>query len=162
MVVLASLMGDYLFSFFVSFIFAIIPYLIIRFRLTTLRLKTQLTFLMEFHNVLQYYQSTGKDIYYTILNVVKDTQDKDLKRMYMKLLSALQKERNDKQFATAVTLFSYAINSTASKRFAKLLIKAHTERADITLSLMDLNRDINKRKQDMEQEKTRKLETKMT
>ncbi|MBL5801592.1 hypothetical protein [Heyndrickxia sporothermodurans] len=109
--------------------------------------------------MVQSYQSTGKDIYYTILNVIKETQDKDLKKIYMKLLSSMQKDRNNKEFEKAVALFSYSINSTFSKRFAKLLIKSHVERGDISLSLMDLNKDIKKRKQDMSTEKTKKLET---
>lgn len=158
-IVLINLVSDLIISLLISFLFAALPYFIIRFRLITLRLRTQFSFLTEYHKIVQLYQSTGRDIYYTIMNVVKETDDKILKRTYMKLLSSLQKARSDKEFAHAVMLFSYSINSTFSKRFAKLLMKAHIERVDITLSLMDLNKDIKKRKQDMQTEKTNKLET---
>lgn len=157
--VLITLLQDLMLSLIISLIFSAFPYMIIRFRLTTLRLKTQLAFLTEFHNVIQNYQSTGRDIYYTILNVVKETEDKNLKRIYRKLLSSLQKDRSNREFNNAVTLFSYSINSTFSKRFAKLLIKAHVERVDISHSLLDLNKDIKKRQNDMQTEKTQKLET---
>ncbi|MRB78856.1 hypothetical protein GH844_27435, partial [Bacillus thuringiensis] len=97
---------------------------------------------------------TSKDIYYTMLNAVKETKNKELKHIYMKLLSSLQKDRGNLEFERAVNVFSYSINSTFAKRFAKLLKKAHIDRGDITMSLMDLNADIKKRKQDIQTDKT--------
>ncbi|WP_019156870.1 hypothetical protein [Robertmurraya massiliosenegalensis] len=151
--------SDILFSLFTSIVFTSIPYIVIRLRLTTLRLRTQLAFLNEYHALLQNYQSTGRDIYYTIMNVIKDTEDRDLKKIYQKLLSSMQKERSEEAFVKAITVLSYSINSTHAKRFAKLLIKAQIDRADISLPLNDLNNDIKKRQKDMQVSKTDKLET---
>ncbi|MEQ2529097.1 hypothetical protein WMO40_20695 [Bacillaceae bacterium CLA-AA-H227] len=158
---LISFVGDLIFAILISCTFASIPYITVRFRLVTLRMNTQLAFLNEYHHLLQNYQSTGKDIYYTIMNVIKDTQDKNLKKIYQKLLSSMQKERSEGALNKAVTVFSYSINSTHAKRFAKLLVKAQIDRADISLSLIDLNNDIKKRLKDMQLAKTDKLETVM-
>lgn len=156
---LAFLIQDVLFAILVAVVLSVIPYLILRFKLTTFRINTQYAFMMEFHNVLQNYQSNNRDMYYTLMNVIKDTQDKKLKKIYMKLLSSLQKDRSENEFKQAVYMFSYAINSAFAKRFSKLLMKSQIDRADITQSLMDLNSDIKKRKQDIQKEKTQKLET---
>jgi len=157
--VLYLLIHDLVFALGIGITFGILPYVAIRYRLTMLRLKTQYAFLIEYHVLFQNYQSTSKDIYYTMLNAVKETKNKELKHIYMKLLSSLQKDRGNLEFERAVNVFSYSINSTFAKRFAKLLKKAHIDRGDITMSLMDLNADIKKRKQDIQTDKTRKLET---
>nr|WP_173026345.1 hypothetical protein [Aeromonas sp. Ne-1]AKO69657.1 hypothetical protein [Aeromonas sp. Ne-1] len=158
-IVLINVVSDVVISSIIALAFAMLPYMLLRFRLITFRLKTQMAFMNEFHNVLQNYQSTGKDIYYMVLNVSKDTEDKNLKYIYMKLLSSLQKDRGEKQFLEAITLFSYSINSTFSKRFAKLLIKGYMERVDISRTLVTMNHDIKRRQQDLDTEKTNKVET---
>ncbi|HZH60508.1 MAG TPA: hypothetical protein VEY70_13220 [Metabacillus sp.] len=151
--------GDILFSFIISVGFGLQPYIFLRFKLANMRLNTSYAFLMEYHTILQNYQTTGKDIYYTMLNVVKDLESKELKKTFQKLLSSLQKDRSIKEFEKAINIFAYSINSTFAKRFAKLLSKAYLDNADISNSLMDLNNDIKKRKQDMEKDRTEKTET---
>ncbi|MBU8732497.1 hypothetical protein KM915_20835 [Cytobacillus oceanisediminis] len=151
--------GDLIFSLIVSIFFGLTPYIWLRFKLTSKRLNTSFQFLNEYHLIIQNYQSTGKDIYYTMLNVVKDIQSKELKESFIKLISALQKDRNENEFRKSINVFVFTVNSTFSKRFGKLLLKAHLDSADISQSLLDLSLDIKKRKQDMEQEKSQKLET---
>lgn len=143
----------------ITVFFAFIPYLYLRFRLASRRMKLQSIFLEEFHKIVQTYQSTGRDMYYTILNVSKDTDDKELKVIYMKLVSSFQKRRGSKDFRKAVEVFTYSINSNTAKRFSKLLIRAQIDRADVTKGLKGLSEEINKRRQDLEVEKTRKTET---
>lgn len=152
-------LDDLVFSSLVAVFFGAMPYIWLRFRLASKRLSTSYAFLSEFHLILQNYQSTGKDIYYTMLNVVKDVEDKDLRRSFIKLISALQKDRNDFEFRKAVNVFIFTVDSTFSKRFGKLLLKAYIDNANISKSLLDLSVDIKKRKQDMEHEKSQKLET---
>jgi len=150
---------DFVFAFVIAISFALLPYITLRFRLANKRLKSSFAFLKEFHIILQNYQSTGRDIYYTVLNVVKDLEDKDLKNVFMKLLSSLQKDRNESDLKESVKIFVYTINSTFAKRFGKLLLKAHLNNANISMALMDMNTDIKKRKQDMENQKTNYLDT---
>jgi hypothetical protein len=159
LITMYSVFEDLVFTSLISFAFATMPYLILRFKLTSKRLNTSMGFLMEYHMILQNYQSTNKNMYFTIMNLVKDMENRELKFTFIKLLSALQKERNEESFKQAVNVFVYSIDSTFAKRFGKLLIKAHIDNADISQSLMDLNHDIKKRKQDMEADKTQKVET---
>ncbi|MCM3032959.1 hypothetical protein ACWCQ1_51340 [Streptomyces sp. NPDC002144] len=142
-----------------SVIFAIIPYLLMRFLLINLRIRTSIAFYEMSNVLLQNYQVSNRDIYYTVFNTSKETKNNTMKKILMKLLSALQKERTEEEFKKAVKIFAYTINSTPAKRFSKLLEKAHLENADISISLRSLQDDIKKRKQDMEKEKTDKMET---
>lgn len=153
------LLDDLIFSLIVGISLASIPYISIRFNLANKRLKASYAFMMEYHVILQNYQSTGQDIYYTIFNSAKDIKDPGLKRVFMKLLSSLQKDRGVAEFNKAVQVFVYAIDSSFARRFGKLLVKAQLDSAEITLSLMDLNEDIKKRKQDIQKDKTQKVET---
>jgi hypothetical protein len=148
-----------LFSITVAAILASIPYIYIRFKLTSMRLSTSVAFMQEYHLFLQNYQSTGKDVYYTMRNVNADIKDKNLKMFCSKLLSSMQKDRGEEDFKRAINVFTYSINSTTSKRFGKLFELAFIENADISKSLLDLNEDIKKRKQDITKDKTQKLET---
>lgn len=158
-ITLFFMLDDPLFSALVALFICSLPYIYLRFLLANQRLKVSYAFMQEYHIFLQNYQSTGKDIYYTILNVNKEIEDKDLKKSFMKLLSSMQKERGKEDFKKAVKVFTYSINSTSAMRFGKLLEIAHLENGDISLSLLDLNQDIKKRKQDMEKDKTQKVET---
>lgn len=158
-ITLFFMIEDPIFSLVVSSILGIMPYLYLRFKLINQRLKTSYSLFLEYHVFLQNYQSTDKNIYYTILNVIKEIEDKNLKMFFMKLLSSIQKERGEDEFKKAITVFTYSIGSTTAKRFGKLLEIAHIDNADISLALMDLNEDIKKRKNDMEKDKTQKLET---
>src|SRR5690606_37336309 len=105
-----------------------LPYLFLRLKLLNIRIRTQFAFLNEFHTILQNYHSTNKDIYYTMENAIKDTEDQELKHVYRKLFSSLQKDRGNKAFTKAVHVFSFTVNSTHAKRFAMLLLKAQIDR----------------------------------
>lgn len=157
--VLYMLLTDIIISATLGIFFSAMPYCLLRFKLINKRLRTSNAFVSHFHILLQNYQSTGKDTYYMMMNVVKDIDDEELKLTFMKLLSAIQKDRNLISFNEAINLFMYTINSISAKRFAKLFQKAHLENIDITNPLMDLNEDINNRKKDLLKEKTEKLET---
>lgn len=160
-ILLFILVEDLFFSIIIGLLFGISPYLFSIYRLEVLRLKTSLAFINEFHIILQNYQSTNKNIYYTLLNTVQDLNDKHIKQQFRKLISSLQKERQEKDFKEQVHIFVYSINSTFAKRFGNLIIKAHLDNADIGGSLTNLGEDITHRKKDMEDEKTQKLQTVM-
>lgn len=160
-VILFILLGEPLFSLIIGLLLGASPYLITLYRLEVIRQKTSLAFMNEFHIILQSYQSSSKNIYYTLLNTVQELNDKNMKRQFHKLISSFQKERQDSDFRKHVHIFIYSINSTFSKRFGNLLIKAHLENVDIGKSLSSLNDDITERKKAMEDEATEKLQTVM-
>lgn len=151
-----------LLSMIIATAFMIIPYVVVRFRLAKKRLTTSHDFMNDFHLFLQNYQITGKDIYFTILNMSKDSHHTSMKRVYMRLLSALQKERNEKEFKEAMNIFAYTINTSFATRLGKLILKAHVDGVDISVGLQDLNVDMKKRKIDMVNEKTSNLESVIT
>lgn len=158
-IVLFMLIKEIIISLFIGIFAGIFPYIVLRFRLFTKRVHTSYQFLISFQVVLQNYQATGRDIYYTIQNVVKELDDKQLQKVFRNLFSAIQKDRGEEDFKKAVKVFAFSINSTFSKRFAKLITKAFLEGKDISQALIDLNHDMNKRKMDIQKEKTEKLET---
>lgn len=158
-ITLYIMVDDPVFSFGIAASLSVLPYSYFRFKLTSQRLNTSFAFIQEFHVFLQNYQSTGKDLYYTLMNVTKEIQDKELKSFFMRLLSSVQKDRGQEEFKKAIKVFIYSINSTTAKRFGKLIELAHLENMDISTSLMDLQDDIKKRKQDIDKDKTNKVET---
>ena len=158
---LNMLIGDMLFAWAVGIVVGAGPYMFLRYRLESIRLKTSQAFMDEFHIFLQNYQSTDKNIYYTLLNTVNDIENRGMKIQLRKLISSFQKERHDLDFKKSVHIFIYSINSTFAKRFGNLIIKAHLENVNIGSSLSDLSEDILQRKKDMEEESTENLQTVM-
>ena len=158
-ITLYLMVDDPIFSVIIATSMGVLPYSYFRFKLTSQRLNTSFSFMQEFHVFLQNYQSTGNDLYYTLMNVTKEIQNKSLRSFFMRLLSSVQKDRNEAEFKKAINVFIYSINSTTAKRFGKLIEMAHLENMDISTSLMDLQEDIKKRKQDIDKDKTNKVET---
>ena len=142
-----------------EFYFCYSPYMVLRFLLAKLRSETSAAFYELSTVLLQNYQASSRDIYYTIFNTSKEISDNKMQRLLMKLLSSMQKERTQGDFKQSVRVFAYSINSTAAKRFSKLLEKAHLEDANISQSLSNLQEDIKKRREGIKKEKTDMMET---
>ncbi|HET7628047.1 MAG TPA: hypothetical protein VFK44_06610 [Bacillales bacterium] len=152
-------MKDLVLSAFVSGLLAALPYFFLRVRLTAIRSRTSLLFLSYFPVILQNYQSSNKDLYFALAESIPQIKNSEMQRVYMKLLNALQLKRTRAEFEESVRIFVYSINSTFAKRFGKLVIRAHLERADVSESFSQLDADIRKRKSDMQSEKTKNFDT---
>jgi hypothetical protein len=154
-------MDDVIVGLFLGITLGLFPYLIARLRLNSLQNMNSMAFLSHFHMILTNYQSTGRDIYFTIINTVKQMKDSPLRQTLIKLANALQTEKNPDDFNKAVKIFIFAVsnNNNFVKRFGKLVIKAHMGRSDISKSLYQLEKDIKKRKIDMEESKTKQQDT---
>lgn len=155
---LYSLLNEFVFSLSIALLASSLPYILLRMRLTTLRLKTSEAFLKSFDQVIQLY-NTNNDIYYALKELTGEMGKSELKNKYISLYSSMQTSKNKDSFKKASTVFAYSINSTFAKRFAKLTEKAFLDGSDISSSLFDLGEDIQKRRRDMEEERTKKAET---
>lgn len=137
---------------------ASIPYVLLRYRMTGIRLDGSLAFMKEFHIFMQAYQK-NKDVYHSVYEVTETLHDKRLRLNFQKLLSSMQKDRSESSFIEAIHLFSYSLGSTYASRFTNLLMKSYRDHADIIEGLMDINRDLRKRERDLEELKTKRMET---
>ena len=160
-ITLYFIIDDLIISLIIGILFGLFPYIITRYRLEMIRSKTQFAFMEEYHKIIQNYQSTNKNIYYTLLNTSNELSDKHIRQQFFKLISAFQKDRNIDEFKKSVHVFIFSINSTFAKRFGNLIIKAHLDNADIGGSLIDLNEDITQRKKGIDEEKSKNLQTVM-
>lgn len=137
---------------------ALVPYIWLRYRVTSFRLDGSLAFMKEFHLFIQAYQK-NKDVYHSIFDMTNSVHDKRLKLNFQKILSSMQKDRTEEAFLEAVQLFSFSLRSTYASRFTNLLVKAYRDNSDISEGLLDINRDLRKRERDMEALKTKRIET---
>lgn len=152
-------------DFMISLLFGALlmstPYLILRVRLINKRMKTSMSFLNNFHIIVQSYSSSGKSAYHMVQTITEELEDKELKNTFIKLLASMQQDRSEKDFREAIKVFSYTINSSFAIRLGNLIAKAHLESADISLPLSDLNSDVTARKADLENERSLNVETKI-
>ncbi|WP_202078156.1 hypothetical protein [Caldalkalibacillus salinus] len=158
-ILLTMALQDIILGLFLGLLIGSLPYTTARIRLSGLRARNSITFLNIFHIILSHYQSTGKDIYFTLVNTLQQVQDPDMKQTLIKLVNAMQVQKSPREFDRAVQVFIYSIDSQFAKRFGKLVLKAHISRADIFQSLVHLDQDIRKRKVDIEEETTRNQDT---
>lgn len=159
-VFLYILLDDIILSGLLGVFLGILPYVFIRIKLLSIQSKTSLSFARNFHVILSNYQSTN-DIYFAIIDSIKQISEPNLKITLIKLANAMQLQKNLNDFAKAEKIFIYSINSQFAKRFGKLLIKAHIYRSDVYSPMLLLDEDISKRMIDMEEEKTRRLQNVM-
>lgn len=158
LVLLLLLTKSIVVSVFLALIIGVLPYIGKRFSLAAKRLELAIAFMKEFHIFLQAYQH-NRDVYHTLVETVQSVQDKGLHFELMKILSTMQKERNLEAFHEAMLLFNYSVNTSFATRFSNLLIKEYRESVDISESLLDLQRDLQKRQKDMATLKTKRMET---
>lgn len=150
---------DLFIGFMIGLLFGLLPYILVRIKLMSIQVKSSIAFANNFHVIITNYQSTNKDMYFTVINAIKQIREPNLKITFIKLANAMQLQKNPIDFAKAEKVFIYSINSQFAKRFGKLLIKSHIYRADVFNSLLHLDADIRKRKIDMEEEKTQRQDT---
>lgn len=146
------------FALLMGLLIGAVPYILLRYRMTSIRLDGSLAFMKEFHLYIQAYQK-NKDAYHSIFEMTQLVHDKRLRLNFQKLLSSMQKERTEESFLEAVQLFAFSLRSTYASRFTNLLVKSYRDNADISEGLLDIHRDLRKRERDMEALKTKRMET---
>ena len=160
--VVYSLAKDIGLALISGIVFMLIPYVILRVIHFSIKLKTTHAFIDNFHIIYQTYFSTGKNPYYLLMNLPNEIDDKKLKREFSKLFIGIQKASSAESVKNAVQVFSFTVQSNFGIRFGHLLYKALVEQSDISLPLRNLNEQIADRKNDLQEEKVQKTETKMT
>jgi hypothetical protein len=156
---LIMVMEDIFIGVILGVIIGVMPYLVTLIKLKNIRSKNSISFLTHFHIILSNYQSTGKDIYFTIVNSIHQIKDPALRISFIKLVNAMQIQKSPDDFSKAIHIFIFSINSNFAKRFGKLVIKAHLSRSDIFNPLMQLDTDLRKRRIDIEEESTKNQDT---
>jgi len=158
-VLLMLSIDDLVLSLLISILLAALPYFFLMVKLTAVRSRTSLLFLQYFPIILQSYQSANRDIYFALSQSISQIKNREMQRVFMKLMNAMQLQRSEEEFENSVRVFIYSIHSTFSKRFGKLVIRAHLDKSDISESFAQLDADIRKRKADMQSEKTKNFDT---
>ncbi|WP_281864826.1 hypothetical protein [Planomicrobium okeanokoites] len=146
------------FALLMGLVIGAFPYIILRYRMTSIRLDGSLAFMKEFHLYLQAFQK-NKDVYHSIFEMTEVVHDKRLRLNFQKLLSNMQKDRTEESFLEAIQLFAFSLRSTYASRYTNLLVKAYRNNSDISEGLFDIHRDLRKRERDMEALKTKRMET---
>lgn len=159
--ILLLLLQDFILAMVFGLVFMSVPYLILRMRLINKRMKTSLAFMDNFHIIVQSYSTNSKSAYHMVQDITENLDDKQLKSTFIKLLASMQQDRKEKDFRNAIIVFAYSINSSFAIRFGNLLSKAHLSASDITLPLNDLSDDVTARRNDLDNEKSLNVETKV-
>lgn len=155
------MLHDILISLAFASTLMMLPYVILRMRLTNKRLKNSMAFMNNFHIIVQAYNTSAKSAYHMVRNITEELDDKELKNTFIKLLASMQQDHHPDDFRKEIMVFSYSINSSFAIRFGNLLSRSYLGAADISVPLTDLNRDIMGRKNDLENEKSLNVETKL-
>lgn len=159
--ILFLLLKDFVVALGFGLLVMSIPYLLLRMRLTNKRMKTSMAFMNNFHIIVQAYNTNLKSAYHMVQDITETLDDKQLKTTFIKLLASMQQDRHEKDFREAIVVFAYSINSSFAIRFGNLLSKSHLTATNITLPLNDLSNDVTSRRNDLQNEKSLNVETKV-
>lgn len=159
--ILLLLIKDFVLSLILGTLFMSLPYVFLRMRLIHKRFRTSMAFMNNFHIIQQAYNTNSQNAYYMVRNITEELDDKELKNTFIKLLAAMQREKHEEDFRKAIVIFAYSINSSFAIRFGNLLSKAYLASTNISSSLEDLSKDVMARRNDLDNERSLNVETKI-
>ncbi|MGP4074173.1 hypothetical protein ACTWQB_16850 [Piscibacillus sp. B03] len=145
-------------SMIVGSVVMLVPYIFLRLALINLRLSTSKAFMSNFHAIYQSYHSAGQNAYYMLLNLANEIEERHLRIAFYKLAMQVQKNSDQQSIREATNIFAFTVKSSFAVRFGNLVYKGIAEQADLSLPLKNLNNQIGKRKQDLDNEKVAKTE----
>lgn len=146
--------GDILFSVLIGLLVASIPYMLLQVRLRKLRFLMGQEFLNILQVLTQSYNAHSFDMYYALIETQKSIQNKDLRQVFLKLISELQVSRNEEDLRLSIQTFIYTAGTSWAKRLGNIILKAYLYNENVLNTLLVLTRQVEETEEMLEQEKS--------
>lgn len=150
--------GDVVFSVFLSLLVSLIPYMGLQLRLRSIRGKVSDEFLNVVQTLTQNYNAAQYDMYTGLSQTAKVIQDRQLKRVFMNLISELQVSRNDREIRLSIDLFVYSSGSNWAKRLGNVILKSYLNDENVINTLLTLIKQMEETEEMLEEEKSHALD----
>lgn len=150
--------GDILFSVSLGLIVASIPYMLLQVRLRKLRFLMGQEFLNILQTLTQNYNAHSFDMYYSLIETQKSIQNKDLRQVFLKLISELQVSRNEEELRSSVHEFIYTAGTSWAKRLGNIILKAYLYDENVLNTLLNLTRQVEETEEMLEQDKSHTMD----
>lgn len=159
-VVFGRFAGSLIIAGFFGVIIAFMPYLLLLLRLYWKRSETSYELVPATNILLGKYRVNTRNIYYAILDTVKEMdQYRTLQRSMIKLASAIQSHRSREDLENALDIFIFQIGTSWARQIGVQIFTAHWENKDIERSLSNIVKDMGKAQEIMEQQKSTNQDT---
>jgi hypothetical protein len=134
-------------------IISLIPYtvLLIRLRNTRNAVGNQLTELVEL--IIHAYSAASNDMYQTLKITHANIQEKELRRIFIKLISDLQTARNEEEMRLSIDLFIYSSGNSWAMRLGNIILKSYLYQENVLNALLQLQTQMINNEKMLEQEK---------
>lgn len=134
-------------------IVSLIPYaiLLVRLRNTRNAVGNQLTEIVEI--LIHSYSSSGSDMYQGLKITSTNIVDKELRRIFIKLISDLQTARSEEEMRESIDLFIYTCGNSWAMRLGNIILKAYIHQETVLGALLQLQSQMINNEKMLEQEK---------
>ncbi|MHB8983849.1 MAG: hypothetical protein ACYC4E_00645 [Carboxydocellales bacterium] len=133
---------------------ALIPYLLLRMRLYLIRSNTSYELVPTTSLFLAKYRANSRDIYHSLLDLIKDLDSGGLKLAFIKLTNAVQSHRSKDELERSIELFVFQIQNTWAKQLGILFTNAIWEGMNIEKSLINIVQDMTRVQQILQEERS--------
>lgn len=151
--------GDIFFAAILGLMVAVVPYMTLQLRLKNLRSLVGEEFLGIVQSLAQNYNASQFDMYSALVQTSKNIKNKQLRRVFINLISELQVSRNEQEIRLSIELFVYAAGSNWSKRLGNIILKAYLHDEKVINTLLTLIRQIEETEEMLEEEKSHALDS---
>jgi hypothetical protein len=136
-----------------------IPYLSLQMKLRIVRNSVSDEILTIIQTITQQYSANSYDIYYALVESYKEIENRELRRVFTRLISELQVSRNEDQLREVIEIFVYSSNSNWAKRLGSILLKAYLTNENVLNALLVLSRQVEQTQEMLEEEKSQSMDS---
>jgi len=136
-----------------------IPYLALQMKLRIVRNSVSDEILTIIQTITQQYSANSYDIYYALVESYKEIENRELRRVFTRLISELQVSRNEDQLREVIEIFVYSSNSNWAKRLGSILLKAYLTNENVLNALLVLSRQVEQTQEMLEEEKSQSMDS---
>ncbi|MFC0273782.1 hypothetical protein ACFFIX_20555 [Metabacillus herbersteinensis] len=150
---------DIFFAAILGALVGMIPYMVLQLRLRKLRFLMGTEFLSIVQSLTQNYNANSYDMYHALIETQKKIESKQLRTVFLKLISDLQVSKNEDELRLSVTVFVYTAGSSWAKRLGNIIVKSYLYHENVLNTLLVLTRQIEETEEMLEQEKSHTLDS---
>lgn len=150
--------SDWIGALIISICIGAVPYLALQMKLRMIRNQVSEEILSIVQTITQQYSANSYDIYHALIESYKEIQNKELRRVFTRLISELQVSRNEEQLREVIEIFIYSSNTSWAKRLGSILLKAYLANENVLNALLVLSRQIEQTQEMLEEEKSHSMD----
>jgi hypothetical protein len=150
--------SDWIGALVIAICIGAVPYLALQMKLRMIRNQVSEEILSIVQTITQQYSANSYDIYHSLIESYKEIQNKELRRVFTRLISELQVSRNEEQLREVIEIFIYSSNTSWAKRLGSILLKAYLANENVLNALLVLSRQIEQTQEMLEEEKSHSMD----